>query len=202
MPMTTWPDPAMPTSTPATHTAKSHGARARLRRAASVRLPEDRSPVDVAQVVRFEQRTGHEARRDAEPPRTTRDREVLHVGGTDGRHDAEVDEHEELTKAVVAVGTGTTGVEPASGDRRRANCDEPPRRARGEQESRQTGQEERGEGGVANPLGRDELRRRQAKRTDAHLVGPANTVGVVIGVVRADLQRQRDDVDRVPSCPS
>ena len=50
-----------------------------------------------------------------------------------------------------------------------------------------------GEGRVAHPRRGDELRRRQAKRTDAHGVGAADAVGVVVGVVRAHLQRERHE---------
>ena len=156
MPMTTVSgDPAMPTSTPSTQMAKSHGARATVYPRGQRLLARGAVALDVAQVVRFEERTGHEARRHAEPPRSTRDRQVLHVGGADGRDDAEVDEHEELAEAVVAVGSWSTGVEPTGADRRGADRDQPPRRPRREEESRQRRRRMNdGEGGVAHPRAR------------------------------------------------
>ena len=160
---------------------------------ASVRLPGDLVLRDVAQVVGHEHRAGEEADADAAEPRLEVDRERLHVRRPSGRDDPEEDEHEQLAEAVVAVGALAARVEPGGDDRDGADGEQPP--LPGDDDERESG--ERGEREEAERDGEHVPRLRdartgEARRADPVVVGAAHPVGVVVGVVHADLQRERD----------
>ena len=116
---------------------------------------------------------------------------MLDEGGPHGRHETEVDEHEEFTKAVVAIGPGAAGVEPTGQNRAHAHQHQPPRRPGREPHPRYRGHGEAPPRGMAHDARRHELRGRQSERTHAIVVGATNPVGVVVRKVGRDLQRQR-----------
>ena len=114
------------------------------------------------------------------------------VRRADGRDEAEEREHEQLTEAEVAVGLGPSGVSPGRADARQADGDQPPRRGGSEHQPGDGRDRERAERGSLHGRGRRQPGRDQSHRADADVVGAAHAVGVVVGVVHADLQRQAD----------
>ena len=118
---------------------------------------------------------------------------VLGEGGAHGRDEAEVDHDEEFAESEVSVGLGATGVEPPRGHGTHSQGDEDPRRANAQGQSRQGGHGEEEERRALDRALRNQPRSRQAKRSDASLVGSAHAVGVVIGVVGPDLQGEGDN---------
>ena len=75
----------------------------------------------------------------------------------------------------------------------RAQQDQPPRGHRGQHQPGHAGHREAAERGVPDLPGRGHARRDQPDRADPHLVGAADPVAVVVGVVHPDLQGQGDD---------
>ena len=79
----------------------------------------------VAQVVDREQCRGQEAEWHRAGQRQPRQSPVLHERGAGGRDHAEEHEHEDLSQAVVAVGTGPARVGPCRGDAGRPDEEQP-----------------------------------------------------------------------------
>ncbi len=149
---------------------------------------------DVAKVVHHQQRAreaaDRHARGEGEPGQPLGE----DVGGSGRGHDPEEHEDEQLAEPVVAVGLGAAGVEPPCGDG-------------GGPDHEQLRPDDRGEGLLQRW---PPPRRRRAPRASTapaeasplptKRIGPTRTVSVplhavavVVGVVRADLQRQRHD---------
>ena len=115
-----------------------------------------------------------------------------HVRRADRGHQPEEREHEHLAETEIAVRLGSTGVAPGGEDRRRtderaATTSSATASARPSTAASPRQQQRR-------PLDRRWRRRSgcdQPHRPDAHVVGAAHAVAVVVGVVDADLQQQR-----------
>ena len=117
----------------------------------------------------------------------------LDVRRAEHRDQAEEDEDHHLAEAHVAVGPRAAGVEPGGEDaqqpdRRPATRPwsprAPARRAAAPPSARNAAR--------LTARGRRDLAADQAQRADPVVVGAADAVGVVVGVVDADLQQQRD----------
>ena len=147
--------------------------------------------VDVAQVVDHEQGAGKQADPAGRGPQPPRHRAGLDVGGAHRGHQAEEDEDEDLPQAGVAVGVGASGVEPGGRDRRGPDGEQPPLAAEDHECQAQEGSDpEAAEGGELDGAGGDLPGGGQSRRPGAIVVGASHAVGVVIGQVAADLQRQ------------
>ena len=120
-------------------------------------------------------------------------RQGLDVVGANGGHQSEEDEHEELAQTRVAVGARATGVEPAGGQAGRPHHEDPPRRGPGQAEADHSGHAEAGQRGALDGPGRGQARRHQANGADPLVVGPADAVRVVVGIVGPHLDGQGDD---------
>ena len=116
----------------------------------------------------------------------------LDVRRADHRDEAEEDEDHHLAQAEVAVGTRPAGVEPGRGHAQRAHDQQPPRRQGGQHQAGHRGHPEGGERGGAAPRPGGGAGADEPHRADPVVVGAADAVGVVVGVVDAHLQRQRD----------
>ena len=163
--------------------AQAHGER-----------PLARRPIggDVSEVVDHEQRRGQQADRDRRGNGEPADMLDHHEGGAGGGYDAEEDEHEQLTEPHISVRFRTTGVEPGRGDGAAPDGDQPPTR-RGRQHQPRGGGDTKGrERRPFDRLWGHQPRGHQPRGADATGVGAPNPVGVVVGVVRADLQCQAD----------
>ena len=157
-------------------------------------LPDRGVAGDVAQVVHDEQRGREEAHGHRRAERQPRELLGLHVGRARGGHEAEEHEHEDLAQPGVAVRPRAAGVEPA-GEERRGPDDQQlgPDRDR-ERQPGHPGHAERGERGPLHRRGRSQALTDQPHRPDPALVGirAPDAVAVVVGVVRRDLDRERD----------
>ena len=150
--------------------------------------------VDVAQVVREQHGAREQARDRTTPPRLLRHGVCLHVRRTDRRDEAEEHEDEQLSEPGIAVRTPSAGVGPRGHDARGAHQQQPPvarahddRSAgdRGDREPREGDRQHRARCGLA--------RGGEAGGADALVVGAADAVAVVVGVVHTDLQGDRHD---------
>ena len=178
------PDVAGDEQPPRRRRAEAHRERA---------LAGDRVGRDVAHVVGEEDRAREQPHDERAPPRGRRHLLHLHVRGADRGDEPEEHEHHDLAEAEVAVRLRSAGVEPRRRRwrrRRRAAATGSPRaRARGPRpRPRRTRGRPR-----ASPHRRRQSGRGEPHRTLAVLVGAAHAVGVVVRVVDADLQRERDD---------
>ncbi len=159
---------------------------------------------DVAQVVGLEERHRQEPDGDGGDEGDGGEMQaaaLLDEGGAGGRHQSEEHEDERLPQSDVAVGAGASGVEPPRGDARDAHGEEPPGGEGGQGEPGDPGDPERGEGGGAHGGRLGQARGDQAQRTDPDLVGAPDAVGVVVGVVRADLQGEGDEEGQDGAAP-
>ena len=87
----------------------------------------------------------------------------------------------------------SAGVEPGGEDAEQPDAHEPPGRGRSEDQADQRGGTERRERSGLHGAGSGGAAADEAQRTDPVLVGAADAVGVVVGVVHPDLQEQRDE---------
>ena len=117
---------------------------------------------------------------------------MLHVGRSRGCHEPEEDEDEELAEPEVAIGPGAARIGPARQTAQESERNEPPGDAGREDEPGDPGDCERDECGDLDLPDGGESTGNQSHRPDALLVGSTNAVGVVVHVVRADLDPQRN----------
>ena len=115
------------------------------------------------------------------------------VGRPDGGDEAEEHEDEQLAETEVAVRLGAAGVPPRGEDRQRADEQQPPGGGERQYQSGHAGHGERQQRRPLHRAGAGQPAGDEAHRTDAHLVGAAHTVAVVVGVVHPDLQGEADD---------
>ena len=117
----------------------------------------------------------------------------LHVCRPDDGDQPEEHEHEHLAEAAVAVGVRPAGVEPRRDDGGGADQQQPPAGGRSEHEPGHGRDAERRERRGLDLRRAGQARADEPQRADPVGVGAADPVGVVVGVVDADLQRQRHD---------
>ena len=113
-------------------------------------------------------------------------REHLGELGAQYRHEAEEDEHSDLTQAAVAVRVLPAGVEPRREDAHRANEDEPRFRRQNQHQASKTGDTKRDEGCPLDVLRAGFPRGGEACWARAVIVGAAHAVGIVIRVVHTN----------------
>jgi hypothetical protein len=169
---------------PGVAVAEAHGER---------HLPGHHVGRDVPQVVHDEQGGGEQADRDGGGDREARDPLEVDVGGADGGDQPEEDEDEELAEAEVAVRLGATGVQVAGGERARAHDEQLGADGDGEGEPRDRSHTGGGQRGQLHRAHRREPGGHEAHGPDPVGVGPPLPVGVVVDVVRADLDGERHD---------
>jgi hypothetical protein len=158
--------------------------------------------LDVAQVVGLEERRRQQADGHAHPegegPREweAEDRErtdrALDVGRAGGGHQPEEDEDQHLAEAEVAVGVLASGIGPTRQPAEEADRNEPVGDPDGQDESGHARHSEGRKGGKLHLSHRRQLAGDETDRADANLVGAAHAIGVVVDVVGADLQAERD----------
>ena len=149
---------------------------------------------DVTHVIRHEQRAGNQADADSTHPAEQGQRVRLRVEGAQGRDQTKVDEDEHIAQAHVAVGVLAAGVAPRREDAGGANRQEPPLVRQSHQgETGEHRQTEATEGGVLDGAGASYAGTDEAQRAHAVFVGALDAVGVVVGVVHADLQEECDE---------
>ena len=163
---------------------QSHGERA---------LAVERVGADITQVVDHEQRAGDEPDPAGGEPRPSRHAPALDVKGAGGGHEPEEHEDEGLAESRIAVGAGTTRVEPGGRDRGGPQKQHPPLAGQRQQrQSEKTANPEAAEGGQLDDSGRHRPGSGQTRGAGALVVGAAHAVGVVVGEVAADLEREGD----------
>ena len=123
--------------------------------------------------------------------REPRERLHLHVRRARDRGEAEKHEDRQLAERPVAVWPAPAGVEPGRGHRRRAEQQQPPRGHRGQHESGDAGDGEAAERRRQHVPRLSQAGADEPDRADPDLVGAADAVAVVVGVVDADLERER-----------
>ena len=149
---------------------------------------------DVAQVVGHEDRRGEHADPDRPDEPEPARRPGLGVLGPQGGHEPEEDEHVHLAQPAVAVGVLAPRVPPGRQDRERPQRQQPPGVREGDQDDPDhPGARERPEGGELDRARLREPLSDEPHRTDPGGVGAANPVGVVVGVVDADLEGEGDE---------
>ena len=117
----------------------------------------------------------------------------LEVGRADHRDEAEEHEDEDLAEARVPVGPGTGRIEPTGREAGGAHDQQPRRRGEGEHEAGDARDAEGAERRRLHaPRGRD-AGCHEPDRPESLGVGPPDSVRVVVRVVRADLDPERDD---------
>ena len=189
------------TNVATTRARYSHLVRRSPRRTASVRLPAARSVGMSRRLLTTRSAQAMNPARAPDDDAQPGDPLDTHVGRPDGGDKAEEHEHEQLAEAEIPVRPRAPCVPPRRGDAQHADHEQPPRR-RGRQDEPGDGRNREGQEGRS--LHR--RRRRQpgsdeAHRSDPHSIGPAHAVGVVVGVVDPDLQRQADDEGQQRSPP-
>ena len=156
---------------------------------------------DVAQVVDHQQSACQESRDASGQPCVRRELFDHDIGRTDRGDQAEEDEHEHLAQPEVAIRLRAARVAPTGQHREQADDDEPPRRGSRQHQPGDCGDSERRERGTLDLRRLREAAGDQPHRADTHIVGPADSVAVVVRVVDADLQRQADDQRRADAPP-
>ena len=157
-------------------------------------LARDDVGLDVADVVGEQDPARRQADGQRTPPRDRRHGFVLHVGAAERGDEAEEHEHHHLAESDVAVRLRPAGVGRGGDERGRPDEQQP-----GIHDERQSTApttaaiRERDDCGAAHRRGCRESARDEADGAAAVGVGAAHAVGVVVGVVDADLQRERDD---------
>ena len=114
----------------------------------------------------------------------------LDVLRAEHRHQPEEHEDHHLAEPEVAVGLRPAGVEPRRSHRHRTHDHQPPGRAGREHQARDRRDPERRERRRLHRARRRDPGADQSHRADPVGVGAADAVGVVVGVVDADLQRE------------
>ena len=147
---------------------------------------------DVPQVVDHQQGARQQADRHARRQRQPGHPVHLHVRGPGDGGDPEEDEDGQLAQAPVAVRAAAAGVGPGGGHRGGAQQQQPPGGGGGEREAGHAGGGEAGERGAEHLPRRGESRGHQPDRPDPALVGAADAVAVVVGVIDPHLQGQGD----------
>src|SRR5690606_8606088 len=137
-----------------------------------------------------QQGTANQAGADSTPQGREGQLVDLGVSGAQGGNQAEEDEDVYIAQATVAVRVLAAGVAPGSEDRGNSNQQQRPRRGEHNQnQPADRGQAEAAEGGVAYVLRCGELGTGQAQRAHAFIIGAADAIGVVVGVVHPYLQQ-------------
>ena len=117
----------------------------------------------------------------------------LRVGGAEHGDQPEEQEHAHLAEPAVPVGPAAAGVAPGREDRDGADGEQPPLAGeRAPAQAEHGGDAERGERRALDRPRARGARRGEAQGPDAVDVRAADPVGVVVGVVDAHLQRERD----------
>ncbi len=118
------------------------------------------------------------------------ERSMLDVGRTRRGHEAEEDKDEELAETEVAVGPRTAGVAPSRDAADEADRHEPPRHAGGQAQARQRRHAEGDQCRDLHLPDRCQLSGHEPDRAHPLLVGAPDPVGVVVDVVRPDLNAE------------
>ncbi len=109
----------------------------------------------------------------------------LHVGRAGDRGQAEEHEYRHLAQRPVAVRAAAPGVEPGRRDRGSAQQQQPPGSDRGQHQAGRAGDGEAAKRGRQHMLRLRQAGADQPDRADADLIGAADAVAVVVGVVDA-----------------
>src|SRR5207237_141974 len=150
---------------------------------------------DVAQVVDNEQRNCKHSYGNRGADGQSREALGLHVRRADRGDEPEEDEDEELSEARIAVRARSAGVQPARGERRDADEQQPPVDRHRERQSGNTSDGEREQRRAAYRARRREPPADESYGPDAfrRIIGAALAVAVIVGEVGADLDRKRRD---------
>ena len=163
------------------------------RRTASVRLPDCSSPMRSRRLFTTSSAVAHSP--TATPAATLRAvcARAARTSSADRRDEPEEHEDEHLAQPGVPVGPRAAGVEPTGEDGGGADERELPARRRAQRETerrpRSANDDDRG---ALHRARRRQLLADETHRADAHVVGAADPVGVVVDVVRPDLHAERD----------
>ncbi len=148
---------------------------------------------DVAQVVgdqhRRRQRPGGHRQSQADPV----DPQRLGVLRAEHRDQTEEDEHRDLAQPQIPVGLLATGVQPRARDAHPADDDQPRRADDGQRQAGRRRDPEAHQGRGEHRTRRRQSGSDQPQGTCSNVVGAADAVGVVVGVVDPDDHRDSDD---------
>ena len=142
----------------------------------------------------FASRSAHARRPMTHDPHHAASGTILHLDERrPGRGDEpEEHQHHQLAEAVVAVRLRSARVQDRRGNRRRSDEQQPRRDDDREREPGDRGDRDRNRRGSPHRCRRGEAGGGEAYRSRPDVVGAAHAVGVVVRVVHADLERDRD----------
>jgi o-succinylbenzoate---CoA ligase len=158
-------------------------------------------PWDIAQVVGDKQRARETAHGRSGDECQRRHTVGLHVTRPDGGNQTEEHEHEDLTEPEIAVGLGTTGVKPAGEHAERTDNKQFSAGGQRQQSTGNTGNTKGGEGSGLDLRSGLQPRGHESYRSHPNIVRASHAIGVVIGEIRRNLQRQRNNHRRTHAPP-